>query len=153
MAAGNTAAPQKKKGILMPILVLLPLALLLLPATIVLACAMVPTMVARIVDPWPGRYLTISVGCLNFAGSLWFMYELWTGGASLAAIWPTLGSMFGWLSALVGAGVGWAIYSTMPVITRSIVVTKSNLRLRGVRKDQEELVEQWGEAVREGASR
>jgi hypothetical protein len=110
----------------------------------------VPTLVARVVDPAPGRQLTITVGSLNFAGALWFMSDLWSAGQSFSAIMPTLSDMIGWLAALVGAGMGWAIYSLMPIVTRSIATTKSNLRLRSVRKSQEELVEEWGDPVRGG---
>jgi hypothetical protein len=56
--------------------------------------------------------------------------------------------MIGWLAALVGAGAGWGIYSLMPIVSRSIATTKSNLRLSRVRKGQEDLVEQWGNPVR-----
>jgi hypothetical protein len=128
----------------------MPVALLLLPSTIVLVVAMVPTLVARIVDPAPGRQLTITVGSLNFAGALWFMHDLWSAGQSFSAIVPTLSDMIGWLAALVGAGMGWAIYSLMPIVSRSIATTKSNVRLNRLRKQQEELVEQWGDPVRGG---
>jgi hypothetical protein len=36
----------------------------------------------------------------------------------------------------------------MPVISRRIAETKSSVRLARLRKRQEELVEQWGEPVR-----
>jgi hypothetical protein len=36
----------------------------------------------------------------------------------------------------------------MPIIARSVATAKSNVRLSRLRKAQEELVEQWGEAVR-----
>jgi len=111
---------------------------------------MVPTLVARVVDPAPGRQLTITVGSLNFAGALWFMHGLWEAGQSFSAIVPTLSDMIGWLAALVGAGMGWAIYSMMPIVTRGIATTKSTLRLSRVRKSQEDLVEQWGDPVRGG---
>jgi hypothetical protein len=146
------AAPQapKKRGPWLYICLVMPVALLLLPSTLVLLVAMVPTMAARVVDPAPGRQLTITVGSLNFAGALWFMHDLWSAGQSFSAIMPTLSDMIGWLAALVGAGMGWAIYSLMPIVTRSIATTKSNLRLRSVRKSQEELVEEWGDPVRGG---
>jgi len=146
------AAPQapKKRGPWLYICLVMPVALLLLPSTVVLLVAMVPTMAARVVDPAPGRQLTITVGSLNFAGALWFMHDLWSAGQSFSAIMPTLSDMIGWLAALVGAGMGWAIYSLMPIVTRSIATTKSNLRLRSVRKSQEELVEEWGDPVRGG---
>jgi len=145
-----SAQPAKKKRPWLLICLVMPVALLLLPSTLVLMVAMVPTLVARIVDPSPGRHLTITVGSLNFAGALWFMHSLWTAGQGFSAIMPTLGDMIGWLSALVGAGLGWAIYSLMPIVSRSIATTKSNLRLRSIRKSQEDLVEQWGDPVRGG---
>jgi len=156
MAASNAAAKQavpqapKKRGPWLLICLIAPVALLLLPSTLVLIPAMVPTLVARIVDPAPGRHLTITVGSLNFAGALWFMSDLWAAGQSFSAIVPTLSDMIGWLAALVGAGMGWVIYSLMPIASRSIATTKSNLRLGRVRKSQEELVEQWGDPVRGG---
>jgi hypothetical protein len=151
--AKPAAAPApKKRGPWLYICLAMPLALVLLPSTIVLLAAMVPTLVARIVDPAPGRQLTITVGSLNFAGALWFMHDLWSAGQSFSAIVPTLSDMIGWLASLVGAGMGWAIYSLMPILTRSIATTKSNLRLSRVRKSQEELVEQWGDPVRSGHS-
>jgi hypothetical protein len=150
--AAKTAAatPQsaKKKGFWLWLCLIMPVALLLLPSTLVLLVAMIPTLVARVVDPAPGRHLTITVGSLNFAGALWFMHDLWSAGQSFAAITPTLGDMLGWLASLVGAGSGWAIYSLMPILSRGIATTKSNARLGRVRKQQEELIEQWGDPVR-----
>jgi hypothetical protein len=148
--SAKPAAPQapKKRGPWLLICLVMPVALLLLPSTLVLIAAMVPTLVARIVDPAPGRQLTITVGSLNFAGALWFLSDLWSAGQSFSAIVPTLSDMIGWLAALVGAGMGWAIYSLMPIASRSIATTKSNLRLSRVRKSQADLVEQWGEPVR-----
>ena len=142
------ALPPKKRGPWLWLCLIMPLALLLLPSTLVLLAAMVPTLVARIVAPAPGRHLTSTVGSLNLAGALWFMHDLWSAGQGFSDIVPTLGDMIGWLAALVGAGMGWALYSLMPIVSRSIATTKSNLRLNRLRKAQEELVEQWGNPVR-----
>ena len=162
MAASNAAAKAgakpntkpaaseapKKRSPWLYLCLAMPLALVLLPSTLVLIVAMVPTLVARIVDPAPGRQLTVTVGSLNFAGALWFMHDLWSTGQSFSAIVPTLSDMIGWLAALVGAGMGWVIYSLMPILSRSIATTKSNMRLSRVRKAQDELVDQWGDPVR-----
>ena len=146
---GAQAKPQptKKRGVLLVIL-LVPVAVMLLPVTLVLIPAMLPTVVARIVDPGPGRHLSITVGCLNFAGSLWFLHDLWAADLRFSAIMPTLSDMMGWLAALLGAGCGWTLNWVMPVISRRIAETKSSLRLSRLRKRQAELVEQWGEPVR-----
>jgi len=151
-AAAVAVQPAKKKGTWLWICLVVPVAVALLPSTLVLLPAMVPTLVARVVDPAPGRHLTITVGSLNLAGALWFMHDLWSAGQSFAAITPTLGDMLGWLAALVGAGAGWAIYSLMPILSRGIATTKSNARLSRVRKQQEELIEQWGDPVRGGGN-
>ena len=152
--AGKPAAVpvKKKRGYWLYLCLGMPVALLLLPTTVVLLAAMVPTLVARIVDPAPGRHLTITVGSLNFAGALWFMYDLWSAGQGFSEIMPTLGDMMGWLCALVGAGTGWAIYSLMPILSRSIATAKSNARMSRIRKSQEDLVEQWGDPVRGGTT-
>jgi hypothetical protein len=142
-----TPRPAKKWGLLLLFLAM-PVALLLLPSTLVLIPAMIPTFVARIVDPGPGRHLTITVGSLNFAGALWFMHDLWAADQRFSAVIPTLGDMIGWLAVLVGAGCGWTIHWVMPVISRGIAETKSSIRLARLRKRQAELVEQWGEPVR-----
>jgi hypothetical protein len=155
-AGGKPGAKQavapvpKKRGPWLLMLLAMPVALLLLPSTLVLIPAMVPTLAARVVDTGPGRHLTITVGSLNFAGALWFMHDLWSAGQSFSAIVPTLSDMMGWLAALVGAGMGWAIYSLMPLASRSIATTKSNLRMNRVRKAQEALVDEWGDPVRGG---
>jgi len=151
-AATKRATPQpaKKRGgsLLLILFLVVPVALILLPTTLVLVPAMVPTLVARAVDPGPGRHLTITVGSLNLAGALWFVHDIWSAGQSFAAIGPTLGDMIGWLAALVGAGAGWTLHWMMPVISRRIAEAKSSVRLARLRKRQAELVEQWGEPVR-----
>jgi hypothetical protein len=143
------AQPTKKgSGSLLLLCLLTPVALVLLPTTLVVLPAMIPTVVARIVDPGPGRHLTITVGSLNFAGALWFIHDVWAYGQTFAAVQPALSDMMAWLAALVGAGAGWTIHWVMPVISRRIAETKSSVRLARLRKRQEELVEQWGEPVR-----
>ncbi len=157
MAATTTRAqtasrPAKKKGGggWLFLCLTMPVALVLLPTTLVLLPAMLPTIVARVVDPGPGRHLTITVGALNFAGSLWFINDVWSAGQSFAAVMPALSDMMGWLAALLGAATGWAIHGVMPVFTRRIAETKSSVRLSRLRKRQAELVEQWGPPVRNG---
>ena len=146
---GAAARPAKKRGgTLLTIFLLLPVALVLLPTTMVLVPAMVPTLVARVVDTHPGRHLTITVGSLNLAGSLWFVHDVWSAGQSFASVQPALSDMMAWLAALLGAGAGWTIHWVMPAISGRIAATKSGVRLARLRKRQADLVEQWGEPVR-----
>lgn len=149
MAASGTA-PTKFKPMLLLIL-LVPVGLFMLPSTIVLLAAMVPTAVARVVDPTPSRYLTLTVGAMNLAGSLWMLHAVWMAGGGFDSILPTLRDSFGWLAALLGAGAGWMIYSAMGVITAYAATVQSGIRLRRLQRERERLLEIWGEPVRQPA--
>jgi hypothetical protein len=124
------------------------IALVFLPTTVVLAVAMLPAIVARVVDTSPGRRLTITVGALNLVGSLYFVHRIWTTGHDVSSIMPTLTDTMGWLCALVGAGAGWVLFGMMPPIVTRIAHAQTALRLRRLGNDQEKLVAEWGETVR-----
>jgi hypothetical protein len=127
---------------------LILIALFFISTTVVLAAAMIPTFVARIVDTSPGRRLTITVGAMNLVGSLYFVHLILGSGDSVSSIGPTLSDTFGWLYALMGAGAGWVIFGTMPAIVGRIAAAQTALRLRRLNQSQEKLVEEWGETVR-----
>ena len=59
-----------------------------------------------------------------------------------------LGDSFGWLAALVGAGMGWVVFGSMPSIIAQIARTQTAVRLRRITGDQDRLVKEWGESVR-----
>jgi hypothetical protein len=124
------------------------IGLFFLPITAVLAAALIPTFVARIVDTSPGRRLTITVGAMNLVGALYFVDRIWSSGGTIASIGPTLGDTFGWLYTLLGAGAGWVIFGIMPAIVGRIAAAQTSMRLRRLNQAQEKLVAEWGETVR-----
>ncbi len=146
MASGATAQPKFKPILLL--LLLVPVGLLMLPSTIVLLAAMIPTAVARFVDLTPQRYLTLTVGAMNLAGSLWMLHDVWVLGGGFDAIVPTLRDSFAWLAALAGAGTGWVIYGAMGAVAAYFASVQTGIRLRRLRRDRESLLEEWGDAVR-----
>ena len=144
--AGSANASKPFKPALLLIL-LLPAAALMAPLAMVLAAALVPTMVARIVDTTPGRYLTYSVLSMNLVGALYFVHQVLTLGNSLDVVTLVLQDAIGWLSALVGAGCGWLLFLGMPTLVARMAATQSGLRMRRVHRDQSQLVKDWGEVV------
>lgn len=128
-----------------PILVV---ALFFLPTTIVIIVAMLPTVVARVVDTSFGKRLSITVGAMNLVGSLYFIHRISAMGNTLSDVPVVLSNSFGWLCALLGAGMGWVIFGTMPVIVGQLARTQTAIRLNRVTGEQERLVKEWGEAVR-----
>lgn len=142
------AAPQPKgfKPALLLIL-LLPVAALMAPLAIVLVAALVPSMVARIVDSGPGRYLTFTVFSFNLIGALYFVHQVLAMGSSLEVAARVLQDSIGWLAALSGAGCGWLLFLAMPPLIAKMAEAQSALRMRRVHRDQTQLINEWGEVV------
>ena len=129
------------------LLLLLPAAALMAPVAIVLVAALVPTIVARIVDSSPARYLTFTVLSFNLVGSLYLVQQIFAKGNDLEAAMLVLKDPFGWLAALSGAGCGWLLFFAMPTLTAKMAEAQSALRMRRVHRDQTQLISEWGEAV------
>lgn len=125
----------------------LPVAIVMLPTAVVLAAAMVPTMVAWVVDPRGRRYLAVTVGALNFAGSLFFLTILWTGVNDVAHAFGVLRNVYGWLIAYGAAAAGYGVHFMMPAMTERIVRFRAETRLGRLDRQMREMVEEWGEAV------
>jgi membrane associated rhomboid family serine protease len=139
-------APKAFKPALLLVL-LLPAAALMAPIAIVMVAALVPTVVARIVDSNPNRYLTFTVLGLNLVGSLYFVHQVVTKGNSLEVVAMVLQDSIGWLAALSGAGCGWLLFLAVPPLIAKMAEAQSGLRLRRVHRDQTHLINEWGEIV------
>ncbi len=144
--AAAAPAPKAFKPVLLLVL-LLPVAALMAPIAIVMVAALVPSVVARIVDSSPNRYLTLTVLGLNLVGSLYFVHQVLTLGNSLEVVALVLQDSIGWLAALSGAGCGWLLYIAVPPMIAKMAEAQSALRLRRVHKDQTQLINEWGEVV------
>ena len=139
-------APKAFKPTLLLVL-LLPAAALMAPIAIVMVAALVPTVVARIVDSNSNRYLTFTVLGLNLVGSLYFVHQVLTKGNSLEVVAMVLQDSIGWLAALSGAGCGWLLFLAVPPLIAKMAEAQSGLRLRRVHRDQTQLINEWGEVV------
>ena len=144
--AQATPAPKAFKPALLLVL-LLPVAALMAPIAIVMVAALVPSVVARIVDTHPNRYLTFTVLGLNLVGSLYFVHQVLTLGNDLEVVARVLQDSIGWLAALSGAGCGWLLYLAVPPLIGKTAEAQSAMRLRRVHRDQTQLINEWGEVV------
>lgn len=130
------------------LLLLVPLAMVFLPTTAVIVTGMIPTLVALVVDSSSRRYLTTTVGGLNLLGCFYFLHVLWSMPQGVSAVMVTLGSSYGWLSALTGAGCGWLLFLAMPTVIRSIASTQARLRLFRLNREMDRMAEDWGPDVK-----
>jgi hypothetical protein len=129
------------------LLLLIPLAMVFLPTTAVVTTGMIPTLVALVVDSSPKRYLTVTVGGLNLIGSCYFLHLLWAQPQGVHAVLSVLGSSYGWLCSLTGAGCGWLLFLGMPTVIRSIAAAQAKIRLFRLNRDMEQMVKDWGPEV------
>jgi membrane associated rhomboid family serine protease len=146
-AKAQASPPPKAFKPALLLVLLLPAAFLMAPIAIVMVAALVPTVVARIVDSNPNRYLTFTVLGLNLVGSLYFVHQVLTKGNTLEVVAMVLQDSIGWLAALSGAGCGWLLFMAVPPLIAKMAEAQSGLRLRRVHRDQTQLINEWGEVV------
>ena len=147
-AMQNTEFTFKPK---LALLLIVPLAMVFLPTTAVVVTGMIPTLVALVIDSSPRRYLTVTVGGLNLVGCTYFLHLLWSQPQGISAVMLVLGSSFGWLCALVGAGCGWLLFLGMPPLVRSFAAAQAKIRLYRLNRDMERMIEDWGQDVSQPA--
>lgn len=144
-STAQVAAKPFKPALLL--VLLLPVAALMAPTAILLVAALTPTMVARLLDPTPGNYLTWTVFGMNVVGALYFLHELWSLGDDFSSLMIVIADPIGWLAAMAGAGCGWVLYLIMPLLAARVAAGQSALRMRRVMRDLEQLTKEWGPGV------
>lgn len=128
-------------------ILLLPLLVVLSPTVLVLAVAMLPTLTAVLVDRSPEKHLALSVGFLNFCGALPAVADLWFLGQTLAVATNLIQEASVWLAAYGMAALGWLIYMVLPPAAGAYLAKLSESRIRALRRNQQSLVDAWGDEV------
>ena len=129
---------------------LFPFAALLLPTTLVVATMMGPTFVAYITDRSREKHLAITVGLMNFAGTLPAIIDLWSSGQSHQAATDLIGDIFVWAVAYAAAFAGWVLFAVMPSFVGAYFRMTTKTRMLGLVRKQKALIAEWGHAVAEG---
>ena len=134
------------------LILLFPFAALLLPTTLVFATMMAPTWVAYVTDRSNERHLAITVGLLNFSGTLPAIIDLWSMGQSHNAAMMLIGDVFVWAVAYGAAMTGWILFAVMPSLVGSYFKMTTENRIKTLARQQKALIDEWGHAVAEGAA-
>lgn len=117
------------------------------PALIVLLVGMVPTVVAIMVDRDPQKHASISVAALNFAGVSPYLADFLFGTASLAHALELISDVFVLVVMYGAAAAGWFLVSVLAPVSAIILGVSTDARIQALRKEQRQLVEDWGKAV------
>lgn len=118
-----------------------------LPTMLVLTLGLLPTLVAFVIDMHPRKYAARSVGFLNFAGTLPFLINLWSGHHDLISAMKILTDVYAWLVIYSAAAMGWIIYYGMPSIAGYIMEFHAARRIRKLEAERKKLISEWGEEI------
>lgn len=122
-------------------------AIVFMPTTILLMMGMIPTVVAAVIDKTGKGTKALTVGAMNLAGCTPFLIRLWTEGHT-SEMAVTLMSDPRAISVMyAGAGIGYLIDWAMSGIIGSLLIQRSESRLKEIKKQQDELVTRWGVEV------
>jgi hypothetical protein len=131
------------------ILIILVLGLIFLPTAIIVVFGMIPTIVVFSTDRSVGRSKTICVGAMNFAGCFPFLLEFHTqfGQQTVDNAFRLVGDFETLIVIYVLAAGGYAIDRAVTGIASSLIVQRSESRLKKLEKEKKKLISKWGEKV------
>lgn len=118
-----------------------------LPSTLLLCFAMLPSVVAHIIDRSLQRSKAFSVGILNFAGALPFLLALWSKGNDVGTVLDILRQPITITVIYAIAGCGYLVESVVTDIVAKVMMQKSNMRIKAILSRQEDLKDRWGDYV------
>ena len=119
---------------------------------VLLLIGMIPTGIALFVDRSPQKDQVRSVGYLNFAGCLPWAINFWMSGGGFGRVFEIVGDPLVLGVMYASAATGWGLcFMVRPFVTSYLIVA-SGMKDKQLKKHQNELVEEWGEAVRQGAA-
>ncbi len=140
----------KKKGkgrVFLFLFLLVLLTPFLLPTMILLIAGLLPTYVAFFTDRDANKSGALSVGAMNLAGITPFILDLWMGGQTLPHAVQILKTPNAWLIILGAAFVGHLVAYTVPQAVASVTLSRTEARIRGLKKNLDVLRDSWGPDV------
>ncbi len=122
-------------------------AVIFMPTTIVLLMGMIPTVIAAVTDRTGKGTKALTVGAMNLAGCTPFLIELWSTGHTPEIAVTIITDPRAMSVMFASAGVGYLISWAMSGIVGTVLVQRSGVRIKDIKKKQEALVQRWGVEV------
>lgn len=137
----------KKTTLALAVVLMMVLALFERPICLLLVFALVPSMVAWLVDNTPGQSLIRTVAPLNLASSLPFAVKLWHENNSLTQVFTFLSASYTWVALYGAALFGWILYYLAPAVITAVVQRRIERARANAIERQTALKDEWGEEV------
>jgi hypothetical protein len=143
-AAGKSG---KNATLILAIVAMLVLALFERPVCMLLMFALVPTMLAWLVDNTPGQSLIRTVAPLNLASSLPFAIKLWHEHNSLDQVFAFMSGSTTWVALYGAAAFGWLLYYLAPAVITTVLERRIEKLRDAAAERQKALKDEWGDDV------
>ena len=141
----------KRKGgklrLIIMMIVFGSLAPFLMPTLTLLMIGMFPTFIALLTDKDRHQSSATAIGALNAAGVTPFIIDLWMKGQNMDNVFHILREPSNWLVMLGAAGVGQLIVFAVPQAMASLTLARSEVRLKTLKHNLEQLKSTWGAEV------
>lgn len=143
-AGGKKPSLIRNIGLLVAVV---PLIFVFMPTVIFMGIALIPTLVALMVDKSARRYCGITVGALNFSGALPYLLDLWLKDHSVPHALTLLANVFNLMVILGASAFGWMLYVVTPLLVSGAMSFSSSNRTSNLKTKQQDLLAQWGPDV------
>src|SRR5438552_2862104 len=151
MSKGATGIEKVKGGgglaLKLAFFVLALAALAVVPLVLVLVPGMMPTLVTLCIDRQRPRYLTCTVGMMNFAGVLPILLTVIKGQVTMSAAGLALANPMTWIVMYGAAAVGWLICGATPPLARFCLELQASQRRRALEALGKAVRQEWGDEV------
>jgi hypothetical protein len=122
-----------------------------LPTLLLLVFGLAPTWAAFITDRTYGRARGFAVGTFNLAGVTPFFIRVWRGADSMETVLAVLSDPYSWLVMYGAAALSMALIWIAPSFSGALLEFRATAKTTRLARQQEEILENWGEEVKERA--
>jgi hypothetical protein len=150
--------PKRQKGAFTPagiLVALLSVSLVMiifeLPTFLMVLFGLAPTWAALLTDRSHAKTRTVAIGTFNLAGAAPFFVKIWSEGNHLGVALEVLSEPLTWLSMYGAAGVSLGLSWVAPSMSALVLEFTASAKESRLERKQEEIIENWGEEVRQDA--
>lgn len=111
---------------------------------------MMPALLSMLFDRGAGRFASKTVSAFNFVGIVPFLFEIAQAFDRSLAAQRLMLDIWVWLVVYGTASLGWVVIWLFPQITVIIFSARAESKIEKLKREREELVDEWGEEVKEG---
>lgn len=120
-----------------------------MPYAFILILGMLPGAVSWLFDRDRSKLTSVTVLALNFTALAPLLVMLWNAGGAMDYAVSIMTNTVHWVIILLSVLLGWIFAQLLPAFVVSIIMVRERGQVKRMRGRQKQLVEEWGEEVKE----